>query len=259
MTKILFILSAVITLVSSFFAYQNGRAFADTRSQKLQAHAKIKSELTALASEVTAKKKVDEDVERVQGELDVELEKVKAQKLKIAQADPEPVQKQLDAKNGELAALNEKLDKLPKDVKPETLVEDINRVKQHIAELSSEADRKKGEVEAKLKKANDFQRVLDDIIRKIEDRKKSFDRNGLVAQVVAVNNDWGFVVIDAGKSRGITPDTKLLVTRGLETVGKLSILSVEGNRTVANIIEESVVPGKAVAPGDKVILENLYQ
>jgi Skp family chaperone for outer membrane proteins len=259
MTKILFILSAVVILVSSFFAYQNGRAFAQVRTEKLQKHAAIKTELSALSTETGKKTKVDEEVERVQGELDVELEKVKAQKLKIAQADPEPVQKQLDTKNAELAGLNEKLDKLPKDVKPETLVEDINRVKQRIAELGAEADRKKGEVESKLKKANDLQKVLDDIIRKIEERKKSFDRNGLVAQVVAVNNDWGFVVINAGKSRGITPDTKLLVTRGVETVGKLSILSVEGSRTVANIIEDSVVPGKAVAPGDKVILENLYQ
>lgn len=259
MTKILFILSAVVMLVSSFFAYQNGRAFAEVRSEKLTKHAQIKTELGKLSGLNEGKKKVDEDVEVVQGELDVELEKAKSQKLKIAQADPEPVQKQLDAKNAELAELNTTLAKLPKDVKPETLVEDINRMKQNIAELSAQADQKKGEVEGKLKKVNDLQKAIDDINRKILERQKSFDRNGLVAQVVAVNNDWGFVVVDAGESRGITPDTKLLVTRGLETVGKLSILSVEGNRTVANVIVDSLVPGKTVTPGDRVILENLYQ
>ena len=97
------------------------------------------------------------------------------------------------------------------------------------------------------------------MVKKIEDRKKSFDRNSLVARVVAVNDAWGFVVIDAGQSSGINEATKLLVTRGNQTVGKLSIVSVQGNRTVANILPETVASGLNVSPGDRVILENLYQ
>jgi hypothetical protein len=79
------------------------------------------------------------------------------------------------------------------------------------------------------------------------------------AMIVAVNNDWGFVVIDGGEDKGITADAKLLVTRGSDTIGRLSIIGVEGNKTVANIDQKSMRPGVAVAPGDRVILETLYQ
>ena len=104
-----------------------------------------------------------------------------------------------------------------------------------------------------------MKRGLDEVVTRIAARKKAFDRNSLTAHVVAVNNDWGFVIIDAGEKEGITPDTKLLVTRGTATVGKLSILTVAGGRTVANILGDTLAPGMAPAPGDKVILENLFQ
>mgnify|MGYP003386734958 FL=1 len=84
-----------------------------------------------------------------------------------------------------------------------------------------------------------------------------FERNSLQARVVAVNPDWGFVVIDAGKSSGIEQDTKLLITRDRQTVGKVSVISVEGNRTVAGIVPDAIYGGSKIAPGDRVILENL--
>ena len=76
---------------------------------------------------------------------------------------------------------------------------------------------------------------------------------------MAVNNDWGFVVIDGGENKGITVDTKLLITRGQDTIGRLNIIGVDGNKTVANIDQKSVRPGLTVSPGDRVILESLYQ
>jgi soluble cytochrome b562 len=144
-------------------------------------------------------------------------------------------------------------------MKPETMVEQINGMKKSTAEYQAQAEAKKKEVEAEQAKMVDSRRVLDEIVKKIEDRKKSFDRNSLNARVVAVNSDWGFVVVNAGKTLGITEAAKLLVIRGTQTVGKLSIVSVEGERTVANIIPESISKGINIAPGDQVILENLYQ
>lgn len=261
MTKVLFILSAVVMVVATFFAYQNGRAFSSVRDEKAQNHRTIKKELGGLNSAVAEVGKFNGDISRVQGEVDVEAEKLKAQKLKFSQADSESkrVQGDLDSKNKKLEELKAELAKLPEGVKPETLVEDLNKIKQNIAEVQAQAEAKRKEVETEGKKVAEAQKVLDDIVRKIEDRKKAFERNSMTATIVAVNNDWGFVVIDAGQKEGITPDTKLLVTRGTQTVGKLSILAVEGGRTVANIIPDSIVQGLSVAPGDRVILENLFQ
>ena len=104
-----------------------------------------------------------------------------------------------------------------------------------------------------------MQKRLEDVVRKIEERRKNFDRNSLTARILAVNHDWGFVVIDAGKSTGLTQDTKLIVTRGALTVGKISVMSLEGSRAMAAIVPDAVINGLTIMPGDRVILENLVQ
>lgn len=261
MTKVLFILSAVIILVSAFFAYQNGREFTRVRTSVTSINLDVQRALADANKVVTDVNAVVASIAAVQGELDIEGEKVKSQKLKLAQVenDLKRDQDQLDASNKKLADQRLRLDKLPKGMKPETMVEEINGMKKSTAELQAQAELKKKEVQTEEEKMIQARKDYEEVVRKIEDRKKSFDRNSLVARVVAVNDAWGFVVIDAGQSSGINEATKLLVTRGNQTVGKLSIVSVQGNRTVANILPESVGNGLNVSPGDRVILENLYQ
>lgn len=261
MTKVLFILSFVVMLVASFFAYQNNRAFADVRLSKASTHRLIKSELGGVNQLVADIAKVNADIKGVQAESDSEAERLKAHTVKISQIDSDSKRtlEDSEAKTKKLEELKAQLAKLPADVKPETLAEDLNKMKQSIGELAAQAETKKKEVEAEQAKIVAADKEKEEIVRKIEERKKAFDRNGLTARVIAVNNDWGFVVIDAGKGIGITEDTKLLLTRGTKTIGKLSILSVEGNRTVANILNDSLVAGMSPLPGDRVILENLVQ
>ena len=261
MTKVLFILSAVLIIVSTFFAHQNGREFAKVRTDVAALNVQVQSALKDANAVVADVDKVGGEINKVKHELEIESEKVKSQKLKIAQADNDTklVTDKLDAANKKGNDLRTRLEKLPKDMKPETMVEQINGMKKSTAEYQAQAEAKKKEVEAEQAKIVDSRRVLDEIVKKIEDRKKSFDRNSLNARIVAVNSDWGFVVVNAGKTFGITEAAKLLVIRGTQTVGKLSIVSVEGERTVANIIPESISKGINIAPGDQVILENLYQ
>lgn len=261
MTKVLFILSAVVILVATFFAYQNGRAFVDVRQNVTTTNVKVQSQLNVTKAIVDQVNKTSAEVDAVKQDQEVEAEKVKSQKLKIAQADNDTkrAQEDLDGRNKKLAELKVVLGKLPQGVKPETLVEDINNVKKAIAELQGQAEEKKKEVDSEEAKVVEARKGLDDLIRKIEERKKGFDRNSLSAQIVAVNSDWGFVIVNAGQSKGITEATKLLVTRGTQTVGKLSIISIQGNRTIANIMPETLAEGMTIAPGDRVILEKLYQ
>ena len=261
MTKVLFILSAVLIIVSTFFAHQNGREFAKVRTDVAALNVQVQSALKDANAVVADVDKVGGEINKVKQELEIESEKVKSQKLKIAQADNDTklVTDKVDAANKKGNDMRTRLEKLPKDMKPETMVEQINGMKKSTAEYQAQSEAKKKEVEAEQAKIADSRRVLDEIVKKIEDRKKSFDRNSLNARVVAVNSDWGFVVVNAGKTLGITEAAKLLVIRGTQTVGKLSIVSVEGERTVANIIPESISKGINIAPGDQVILENLYQ
>ncbi len=261
MTKVLFILSAVVILVASFFAYQNGREFAAVRTNTASINASIVGEKETEKKVVALVGQLVADITRVQGERDIEDEKLKAQKNKLAQAESETTrtQAELDAKVKKQQELAIKLEKLPKDVKPETIAEDINRMKKEKLEFEAQAEAKKKEVVAEDEKIAGVQKRLDDVTHKIEERRKNFERNSLTSRIIAVNYDWGFVVIDAGKTTGLTQDTKLIVTRGAQTVGKVSVMAVDGANTMASIVPDAVVNGQIIMPGDRVILENLVQ
>ncbi len=261
MTKVLLLLSALVMGIAAVFAFQNGRTFKEVRETKDAVHSKIKTELTALSNSVEEINKVVGDVIKVQNDVEGQTEKLKSNKLKIAQTDGEVkrTEEELKVKSDKMSQLTTQLAKLPAGFNPQTIAEDLNKIKQEIVELQTQAEAKKQEVAVHEKKAGEAKKVLDDVVLKIETRKKSFERNSLKARLVAVNNDWGFVVIDAGEKEGITPDTKLLVTRGTKTVGKVNIFSVQGNRTVANVLTDTLAVGMQPAPGDTVILENLFQ
>lgn len=261
MTKVLFIISVPIMVFASWLAWQNGRTLTEVRNNRAVLDRSIKSDLETVSKVVDEIKTVNASVATVSQEVEQQNEKLKAAKLKIAQIDGESkqVEDDLKDKTAKMADMKEKLNKLPPGFNPQTLAENLNKIKAEIAELQNDQTKKKDEVAAAEKKNSDAQKALDDIATKIETRKKSFERNSMSFRVVAVNNDWGFVIIDGGEKEGITPDTKLLVTRGSRTVGKLSILAVQGNKTIANILTETLSPGMSPAPGDRVILENLYQ
>lgn len=80
--------------------------------------------------------------------------------------------------------------------------------------------------------------------------------NGLVATVIAVNRDWDFVMVNAGRAHGVSADSSLLVKRGNTRIARLRIVNLEEATTVADIIDDSTVRGVEVQPGDKVIFEN---
>jgi hypothetical protein len=259
MIKVLFVLTILITGVAAAFAYKNGREFADVRNRIAGVNAQIASEKKLDAALVAECARLSGDVAKVRGDVDVEQEKLKQAKnrLTLATTDTTRVQEEFAAKEKKKAELDEKIGKLPPGMKAETIAEDINRVKKEKADLEGQAILKAEEVTKEEAKIADVQKRLDMVTQKIEDRRKLFERNSLQAQVIAVNPDWGFVVIDAGKSSGIEQDTKLLVTRNRQTVGKISVISIDGNRTVAGIVPDAIYGGSNIIPGDRVILENL--
>jgi len=251
MTKVLFILSAVVILVASFFAYQNGREFADVRTKVAGVNASITSQKSAQdkllrpgSGEVS---KLMADIARVQGDLDVEAEKLKAQKNKLAQTQEEitRTQEEFAVKEKKKLEQDDLLKDLPQGMKPETMVEGIQKLKKEKLDFEAQAELKKKEVATEEDKVAGIQKRL--------------ERNSLSSRVIAVNYDWGFVIIDAGKMTGLTEQTKLIVTRGAQTVGKISIMTVDGKNSMAAIVPDAVNNGQVIMPGDRVILENLVQ
>ncbi|WP_395737199.1 hypothetical protein [Prosthecobacter sp.] len=261
MTKVLFILSAVVIIVAGVFAFQNGQEFTEVRKRVHALNASIQTEKKSELTAIRGVNDVNSSIKTVQADLDVEAEKLKAQRNKLAQTDGEvaTTEEALAAKEKKKAEQDKELELLPKGMNPDNMAESIQKMKKEMLEFQGQAEIKKKEVAAEEEKVAGIQKRLDDVNHKIEERRKNFERNSLTSRVIAVNYDWGFVIIDAGKSTGLTQDTKLIVTRGAQTVGKVSVMSVENKNSMAAIVPDTVVNGQVIMPGDRVILENLVQ
>ncbi|RBP38500.1 hypothetical protein DES53_11117 [Roseimicrobium gellanilyticum] len=265
MTKVLFMLSAVVMVVAIVISYQNNQSLVNLRTERHKSDTKLKVERAnadKLATEAeTAKNKVaTANMEITNEEERLNLAK---NKLRNAEAEAERTQKDVEAANTKISEYKTEIDKIAKDLPPgfsiEKAPEVMNSIKKEIADNQTKASKTQELIDAKEGELKKVQSQLSDIVESIETRKKSFDRNSLSATIVAVNNDWGFVVIEGGENKGITVDTKLLVTRGNQPIGRLQIVSVDQSKTLANIDMKSVRNGVAISPGDRVILETLYQ
>jgi hypothetical protein len=95
------------------------------------------------------------------------------------------------------------------------------------------------------------------IVEKINQSIKRVEGNTFQATIVAVDNDWNFVVIGAGEKSGLTGDSKLLIQRNGRLLGKLLISKLEPNSAVADVEPGTLRNGIALQPGDQVILESV--
>lgn len=261
MTKVLLLLSAVAMALGIFISYQNRQTFLDARTARFENDTKIANEKKTVDTVAGQVADLKTNVAAMNNEVSQEQERLQQAAIK-----KKNVEKEAETATTELTSVSEDIKKfkaqasdLPQGVTIETINEDINRLKQTIADNEGKVAKAQEEAAAKQKDIKKAQDELTEVQKRIEERKKLFERNRLTATIVAVNNDWGFVVIEGGSNKSITTETKLLVTRGNDTIGKLDIVAVEPNKTLANIVQKSVRPGFSIAPGDKVILETLYQ
>ncbi len=73
---------------------------------------------------------------------------------------------------------------------------------------------------------------------------------GKRGKVLAMNPDWEYVVIDKGMVDNVEIDLQALVHRGNEYIGKLKVVRVEDEISVAEIIPGSVAPSESIKAGD---------
>src|SRR5262249_28024129 len=73
-------------------------------------------------------------------------------------------------------------------------------------------------------------------------------------KVVAVDPKWSFVVLDVGSDQGVREKGVLLVSRNSKLVAKVKVTSVQGGRSVANIVPGwkigELLEGDLVVPAD---------
>ncbi|MFM2221219.1 MAG: hypothetical protein RLZZ553_967 [Verrucomicrobiota bacterium] len=96
--------------------------------------------------------------------------------------------------------------------------------------------------------------TIEDLSSRKAKRDEKIARNGKEAVIIAVESDWGFVVIGAGSNTGFTPQTKMLVKRDGVLIGRLNPTSIEPSQTIAEIDRSSLAVGASLQVGDRVIL-----
>ncbi len=89
-------------------------------------------------------------------------------------------------------------------------------------------------------------------------RRQKIMLGGLEATVIAVNGDWGFVMVNAGRVHGVEPNSALLVKRGNVRIARLRILNIQDNVCVCDVVKGSVSRGISIDAGDKVIFEDTF-
>ncbi len=138
--------------------------------------------------------------------------------------------------------------------------EDLQMTLTMLKDTLTETQSKKTELSTVLGGAAQAKQVEVTKVREEEkfqmQRAQKLALNGLVATVIAVNKEWGFVMINAGRQHGVSPDASLLVKRGNSRIARLRIVNLEESSVIADLVDESLVKGIDVQPGDKVIFEN---
>lgn len=143
---------------------------------------------------------------------------------------------------------------------PIKTVEELQQAQQALKDQLTEQKNKKTDLMAQLQTIQTDMQTGEQKVRELEayqiDRAKEIALNGLEATVIAVNRNFGFVMVNAGKNLGVKPESSLLVKRGTDRIARLQIRELETNVLVADVVADSVPAGVKVLPGDKVIFEN---
>tara|TARA_R110002096_G_scaffold67332_8_gene163352 strand:+ start:7569 stop:8348 length:780 start_codon:yes stop_codon:yes gene_type:complete len=175
--------------------------------------------------------------------------------LRRANTEVERLVAQFDSKKAELeefAMLEKKL----MGRRPETVRAEFEGKKMRRDQQRQELDQVRGEIVSTNNKVEKNESRIGDLVQEEKERREKVALNGMEADVIAVNREYGFVIVNVGSDLGVSSDASLLVQRGVDRIGRLRIVSVEPKVTVADIIPGTISPGAQIMVRDKVIFEN---
>lgn len=178
------------------------------------------------------------------------------------------VKSSLETANAEASAQKTRADKLNNDYTK--AAKERNEAQQELArwQVLGIQPNQVAKLQADLKDANEAKAALSDekkiFLRDIASLKVRLGRYensddqpvempGLKGSVLAVDAKWNFVLLDIGEDQGAKERGIVMVRRGDKLVGKARIVSVEHNRSIANLLPDWKQGDIAVAEGDKVL------
>jgi hypothetical protein len=220
------------------------REFNQLNSDLDQTNQSLETARVALQTSQTANQQVKADKSLAEDEL-----RRKSTEVERLTANFESRKVQLD----ELALMEEKIG----NQSPEVIASRFEALKQRKAALEAELRTMEEEVVKAQNAEEKARETIGDLAQQEEKRRASVRLQGLEADLIAINREMGFVIINAGSDHGVAPESSLLVMRGNDRIGRLRIVSVEPKVTVADIMPGSVMPGASLMVRDKVIFDSV--
>lgn len=251
------------SLAAAFFSYSNMNKAIAVQKQNVKLSAsidKLNKNINETTTTITKQTEVRDGEETQKGKLtgqrmDIESQ-VSATKAELPRREQKIKKQTQDLENYDkaLAEIQEVLGDVGVE-DPEEIEQAIQQMEQDKIALRKELEETETLVAAAQERVEAAEGRLGRLGKTLSDRRDGIVRNTVETTIVAVNNDWGFVVVGAGKSQGFNADQALLVKRGNTYVARLAVVSLENNRIIADIAPDSLAPGARVMPGDRVIIE----
>ncbi|MDF3130686.1 hypothetical protein P0Y35_15865 [Kiritimatiellaeota bacterium B1221] len=172
----------------------------------------------------------------------------RTRELAAAEKQEQELTVKLSKTNTELSTAKNQVSTLESTLS--TQRQDIDSKNNSITDLTNELASFEIDLESRIQERDtanaEYQRCKDGEAGKEQRNQNARGKKGLV---LAVNNDWEYVVIEKGETE-IEPNFEAFVHRGKEFVGKLSILRVEDDLAIAEIVADSLAEGDRIKPGD---------
>ncbi len=263
MIKVLLILTSLVAGAAAYFAIQNKNSYAQHHDARVAAETqdtRTQRELATVSEELedfgarlnTGTEQRDLSVaQREQKEI-----KLNSSKQQLASKNKEMLDKQ-NRIDGLTLALESASENLPAGLDLADIPGMVEDLKLKEDELQNEIQEKRTLVAAAVNRTKNSEKVLESLRNQETAYQQAIARNAIELAVSAVNNEWGFVVINTPRGTGIQTASPLVVKRGEAFVARLTVDKVEPTQIVANI--DSISDGMRILPGDRVIFEDPQQ
>lgn len=167
---------------------------------------------------------------------------------------------ELESTKTQLAEANTKIGQLNTDL--EQTRAELAQTKEQVAQAEQERDALKEDTEELRTAMTQLEEKLRDlevehaaVVRERDDLLNKSESGpmvkGVAGNVLLVNPDWNFVILNVGSQAGLQPAAELLVQRSDRLVGRVRISAVKNQLAVAEIISDWIQ--SPLQEGDRVI------
>lgn len=263
MKILLYVLAIITILTGSWFSFSTMGKFNLLQDDRKE----LEDQNLTRNAYIIKTKKESKDMEAVRDqvksslvEAEAELDNVNA-KIRIGKRTSSDWSRKIADQDSELKKTEDVIASIKTAFKELGGVVELTQVPDLVGQLETDVkkarrDFEEQEILAEVaeKKASDNEQTITDLNNRVQKRKKRIAGNRAEGRITATDHNWGFAVINVPDNMLIDNSTKLIVKRGPDFIGKVSINAIEGKRIIADIDYRSMKPGMVVQAGDAVIL-----